>query len=192
MGSFILKLLLLCLIAFVIWLCFFTIKRGGMCRLKKRDIVLCLFLAFMTATVFLALEPRVYDAASTQTALQRLQSGQDINLVPFRSISAFISDGIGTTFFINIIGNIVLFIPLGFFLPLLWRRWQRFLSVLLAGLFFSLTIETIQLFIHRSVDIDDILLNTLGVVLGYGIYRLCTRLRPSIKVLAADKKAAVN
>jgi len=72
----------------------------------------------------------------------------------------------------NVLGNIVLFFPLGVFLPLLSQRLRSFKSVFLIALAFSFSIELTQ-FIwqhfgnYRSVDIDDIILNTLGGVLGY-------------------------
>ena len=62
--------------------------------------------------------------------------------------------------------NVVLFLPLGFLLPLLWPEWNRMIPALLFGAAFSLLIETSQLLNIRFTDIDDFLLNTLGAVLG--------------------------
>ncbi|MEQ2443500.1 VanZ family protein [Pseudoflavonifractor sp. CLA-AP-H29] len=76
-----------------------------------------------------------------------------------------------------LLGNAVMFLPLGFFPALLWRqpRWWR--SVLAAG-GASLFIEIIQIFVGRSSDINDLILNTLGGLAGYGLYRLLARLVP--------------
>ena len=82
----------------------------------------------------------------------------------------------------NTIGNLLLFIPLGILLPLVSDRFRSFTRVLLAAVCLSVTIEAIQFFSQfignaRSVDIDDVLLNTLGACLGFLIY-LLTRNQP--------------
>jgi glycopeptide antibiotics resistance protein len=79
---------------------------------------------------------------------------------------------------INIIWNICMFIPTGIILPILYPRLDRFWKVLLAGAGLSLVIEMIQLLFPGSVsDIDDLILNTAGVAIGYGIYKLVHRFR---------------
>lgn len=88
--------------------------------------------------------------------------------------------------------NVVLFLPLGFFLPLLWQEYRSLGNVLLAGFTLSLFIECLQIFTVRATDINDLITNTLGALLGYllfrifgipapqpnhsisGLYRLCT------------------
>ena len=71
--------------------------------------------------------------------------------------------------------NIVLFLPLGFLLPLIWPENDRFVRVLLFGAALSLVIELSQLLNIRSTDIDDLLLNTLGALLGFLLFRLYRR-----------------
>ena len=74
---------------------------------------------------------------------------------------------------LNIIGNIAMLIPSGIVLPVLYKKLDRFWKVVLAGFMLSLCIELLQLpFYERVSDVDDLILNTLGVALGYGIYRL--------------------
>ena len=68
--------------------------------------------------------------------------------------------------------NIVLFVPLGFLLPLLWEKQNGLFRILLAGASFSLLIELSQLLNIRNSDIDDLLLNTLGAIIGFALYRL--------------------
>ena len=93
-----------------------------------------------------------------------------INCIPFRNI---IDYEIRREAVINIIGNICLFIPTGILLPILYRRLDSFRKVILTGAGLSLVIEIIQLLLPNSVtDIDDLMLNTLGVAIGYGIYTL--------------------
>lgn len=66
-----------------------------------------------------------------------------------------------------------MFMPLGFFVPLLWKISNRF--VILLGFSFSLLIETSQLFLNRQTDVDDLMLNTVGVILGLLLYKLLNR-----------------
>ena len=74
-------------------------------------------------------------------------------------------------------GNIIMFVPVGLFTGLLWRNpkwWKAFL----AGLLSSTTIETVQLFIGRRTDVDDVILNTLGALLGYWLFCVLKHLNP--------------
>lgn len=78
----------------------------------------------------------------------------------------------------NAAGNAALFIPTGILLPVVYKKLNSFGKVVAAGAFISLCIEILQLpFASRASDIDDIILNTLGVVIGYGIYALVKKLR---------------
>ncbi len=89
------------------------------------------------------------------------------NLVPFREIFRY---PIGSeNFYRQVAGNIILFMPFGFFATY-YTRVNKFRSISLITFLVSLTIETVQKFIGRSFDIDDIMLNVLGGVLGFLIY----------------------
>jgi glycopeptide antibiotics resistance protein len=75
----------------------------------------------------------------------------------------------------NIIGNLILLIPLGILLPCIFRSARSFKSVLTTCLICSSSIELIQFFLRqigtfRTVDIDDLILNTIGGMLGWLIY----------------------
>lgn len=67
--------------------------------------------------------------------------------------------------------NVLLFIPFGFFLPLLWERFDSWGRALLYGAGMSLAIEVAQLFCWRATDIDDWIMNTLGALIGFAIFR---------------------
>lgn len=76
---------------------------------------------------------------------------------------------------IDIVGyalNILLFIPLGILLPIMNERNKRFKALIIWAIGFAVMIELSQILNHRATDIDDILLNTLGAVLGYCMYKI--------------------
>ena len=74
---------------------------------------------------------------------------------------------------INFIGNTAMFIPLGIVWPSVFKKLDTHGKVIAAGVGYSLLIEIVQLpFFDRVSDIDDLLLNSLGFLLGYGIYLL--------------------
>ena len=93
-----------------------------------------------------------------------------INFVPFVHLDDYVSQ---REMILNFIGNIAMFIPSGIVLPIVYRRLDHFRKVVGAGFLISFCIEILQLpFVGRSSDIDDLILNTSGVAIGYGIYAL--------------------
>lgn len=79
---------------------------------------------------------------------------------------------------LNLLGNVVGFMPFGFFLPIVSRRGKKWYNNWLLGFLLSLCIETTQLvFKVGSFDVDDLLLNTIGVILGYFVYQVVQKAR---------------
>ena len=79
---------------------------------------------------------------------------------------------------INFIGNTAMFIPLGIVWPSVFKKLDTHGKVIAAGVGYSLLIEIFQLpFFDRVSDIDDLLLNSLGFLIGYGIYLLVRTLK---------------
>ncbi|PPA93485.1 VanZ family protein [Brevibacillus laterosporus] len=75
--------------------------------------------------------------------------------------------------FLNLFGNILVFMPLGFFLPMLFARFASVNRVFLFAFITSLLFEIGQyLYMLGSFDVDDILLNSVGALCGFGCYRL--------------------
>lgn len=68
-------------------------------------------------------------------------------------------------------GNVLLFLPWGCLMPLLWKQ-DRLLTIWGLGTACSAIIECIQFFIGRSLDLQDLLCNSLGVLLGWGLWRI--------------------
>ena len=102
--------------------------------------------------------------------------GRRLNLIPFA-----MRDNL-----FNIAGNIVMLVPFGFLAALLWRKfdWKR---ALMLGVGITCCVECWQIFLGRYFDIDDIILNTLGVFCGYLLWALLDKLAPQF-----TKKFHVN
>ena len=90
------------------------------------------------------------------------------NLVPFRTILPYLVGESGWMIGgINLLGNILLLVPIGFLIPFLYRNitWKKSLAIAVAAGF---VIEGMQVVLHAGIfDIDDVILNALGVMLGY-------------------------
>ena len=76
--------------------------------------------------------------------------------------------------------NVLLFIPLGLGLPLLWKDFGIWWKTVLFGFFLSALIEFAQIFTYRATDINDLMTNTLGTAVGYLLFRPVVRLCPGI------------
>lgn len=94
------------------------------------------------------------------------------NFIPFRTIKMYIDYAYKLNSVENLVGNVVVFMPLGFLLPLMSCELRKFSDVLLNTFTFVLGIEVFQLFsAFGAFDVDDILLNCLGAVIGYACYK---------------------
>lgn len=113
-------------------------------------------------------------------------SSRSVNLVPFYTISEYVSGGIGWiggAAFSNIVLNVLMFVPLGLYLAVLRRGRGLFLCWSITALF-SLSAEVAQwIFAVGAADIDDVILNALGGAIGVLLYKLL------VFVLAEDKRA---
>ena len=76
----------------------------------------------------------------------------------------------------QLILNILMFVPVGMLLPVVFRRMRSLGWAALGALGFTVAIETVQYFIGRSADIDDVIMNVLGGLIGYSVFALCNRL----------------
>lgn len=95
----------------------------------------------------------------------------NVNLVPF----AYMFSDYRTSLL-----NVILFMPLGFFLPFLWIFFKRIVPTILFGFLTSLLIEVLQIFTYRATDINDLMTNTFGTFLGWLTARILLRLIPGI------------
>ncbi len=111
----------------------------------------------------------------------QVERGYRYNLMPFVEIRRFwkYRDQLGNfAVFSNIFGNVIGFLPWGFILPIIFRRMSRVFLIFLSGFLLSLTVEVIQLISKVGCfDVDDLILNTLGAVLGYVFFVICDHIR---------------
>ena len=102
-----------------------------------------------------------------------------LNLVPFVGLKLFNARNL---MILNIVGNILMFVPSGILFPSLFARMRTFPRTLAAGIGLSVFIELLQLpFSVRTTDIDDIIFNTAGTAMGYVMYAVFTALMKKIK-----------
>ena len=93
-----------------------------------------------------------------------------INLVPFVHMLDY---AIAHEAVLNFVGNVTMFIPIGIIYPIVYRKLDTHTKAIAAGVGFTLCIEILQLpFFDRVTDIDDLIMNATGYIIGYGIYLL--------------------
>ena len=102
-----------------------------------------------------------------------------VNLTPFVYLFDYVTPRAAL---LNLIGNIAMFIPLGIVWPAVFKNLDTHTKVIAAGMGASLCIELLQLpFYARTSDIDDLILNSIGFLIGYGIYLLVKKANRSRK-----------
>lgn len=125
----------------------------------KREILLYVFFLFLLG---------LYTVAITGDFSIKNISLSKINIIPFKIIKDTIYETFKLNnlsyFIISFLGNIFIFIPIGFLISLIWNIKDK--KVILIGFLISLSIELTQIFLKRTTDIDDLILNTLGVIIG--------------------------
>lgn len=98
------------------------------------------------------------------------------NFIPFKTIIEYLQrycDGYRNLSVINLLGNFLLFMPMGMILPCTFQKLDRFWKVTLTVLCMILAVEIVQGILRvGSVDIDDVLFNIIGAMLGYCIIRI--------------------
>ena len=149
------------------------LRAAGLTSPRPRECLLALFWMFGGGMAALTLTPWGFDLFSVLRwgwTGPFFQLGE-INLIPFQT---FVLSGVPLY---TLLGNIVMFLPFGFFPPLLWRgyTWKRALA---AGVCVTGFIESWQLLVGRAFDVDDLWLNTLGVLGGFWLWLALRALAP--------------
>jgi glycopeptide antibiotics resistance protein len=100
----------------------------------------------------------------------------DDNLVPFHTLAIYWRN-VGSEFWMrNLFGNLALLLPLGLLGPIALPALDRWWRIALVALFYSIAIEVIQLAVpDRSADIDDVIVNVTGALVGFAMWRVVRR-----------------
>lgn len=181
--------------AFVITFLVFSMLRVKFFSHRKinssgfREFLLSLFAGYLAFLVIMLFTPNSYIANSginltnenfdfVGNFKDRISSGAwGVNLVPFRTIRNYIKYSGFLHTMINIFGNIIIFVPFGILLAEIFPKTRNILKMLGITFATSFFVEFIQFFIGRSVDIDDLILNLLGSVIGYFIWKKILRFK---------------
>ena len=102
------------------------------------------------------------------------------NFIPFREMFRY-EFGTGL-FFKNVVGNMIMFLPFGFFVSY-FLNLDKIRYIFILSLVSSLSIETTQMVIGRVFDVDDIMLNIIGGILGYFIYRILFKIKEHLPAM---------
>ncbi len=139
-----------------------------------RTIGTILFLIYVAVLVYVLFFSERYGRTDGNQAMR-------YNLMPLREIRRFWSNrrSLGLHMvFLNLFGNILIFIPFAAILPVLFRGMRKAYRTIGLGILVSLWIEMLQLVTRvGSFDVDDILLNAVGCAAGYVIFAVCNQIR---------------
>lgn len=114
----------------------------------RKSVLYCLFCLYLSAVFSLVGIPNV----------TYCRPELNLNLVPFAGMFGDMK---------NSVLNVILFIPLGFFLPLLWRKYRRLRPGVIFAFGLSLAIELMQILTFRTTDVNDLITNTVGYLVGF-------------------------
>lgn len=146
--------------------------------MNDRKVNTALFMAYCALMLWLLFDRPGYEPGIPYWE----QAAGHLNLVPFRTLRLFaglLDSGIRSYIrmaVINLGGNIIMFIPLGFLLPRVFFRITSLPQVLFTTIVLITLVELMQLFtLVGSCDIDDLILNVLGAAIGYGFHKLAKK-----------------
>lgn len=119
------------------------------------------------------------------------EAGHPANFIPFKTILPYLFGDKGLIIAgINLVGNIALLVPIGFLVPLVYSKmtWKKSLLLAVAP---GLVIEAMQVLLHVGIfDIDDVILNGLGVMIGYGIFKIVKKIVCSSRILGMTRSSS--
>ena len=164
--------LVLSILVLFAWIIFVTIRRkqDNFLQITMQASFFIYVFAVLQLTGYFILFKEVSSHGWWDKMNERIETSDRVNLEPFRTIDIY------QTWGKQILGNFVMLLPLGIYLPLIYKRLRRsynFFVVLPICFLVSVGIELLQLATsYRSADVDDVLLNTMGGGAGFLIYQL--------------------
>lgn len=172
----------------VVWAIFrlYLAKLRRTLDLTKEGALLILVIYFLILIRLTIFKFSIIMISSPLNSYQYTFLGVDgiINIIPFKETVNILRDGIHNNRIIKgIILNVIYFIPLGFLLPLLFNKINSFLKIILISTITSSLIEIIQLFTIFSVsNIDDIIFNIIGSVIGLILFKLFEKIVKKLNI----------
>lgn len=185
MIQYLQRVLIVAIPAVVVYLCFTPYRMKALSAMnlrtsRKREVGLILFVIAIFGILALTLWPTYIWMDSPgvwgdiRILIERPTWKSNLSLVPFTVFKDYAEDLFKSPVYffatlINFFGNLAIFVPIGFFPALLFRKanWKRSAII---GFVMSTFIEVVQYFIMRNTAVDDIILNTAGAICGYLIY----------------------
>lgn len=201
-GTYIVRLALYCIIVFAVYSIFrfLYLKLAHKKPMSiVHEIVIALFISYLIGLLSQTIFPLIrFDLGAISCCFpsgnilkislkgikyfHENEIERSLNLIPFKTIKQYLSGSLMEYYgqfynwkadaILNILGNVLLFMPVGFLLPLVKKPFEKFYGTVLFALAFSLIVETAQYFIGRGCDIDDLMMNTLGAILGFLIMQI--------------------
>lgn len=156
------------LISFMILVPVFWVLYRVRFRNVRNTMLYCVFAVYLSAVYLFVGMP----------TLQFLRLDISLTLIPFLPMVEDLK---------NTLLNVLLFVPLGMMLPFLWKRYSTLADTVIFGVCMTLSIEFLQIFTYRATDVNDVIANTLGTVLGYYIFRGMLHIVPSAGKVAEKK-----
>lgn len=167
-------------------------------RYRKKKIIIkselpyIIFIAYLAALLSQTIIPiwNIFTIDGKLSIEISTYNARHLNLYPFKTIMGYITQsnniygGVAYTDvrIVNLLGNICLFVPFGFLFPITFNRVSKERIIILFGTLLSIFIEIMQFVVERSSDIDDVILNCVGVIIGLTCYKIIKKFYTSIQL----------
>ena len=150
---------------------------------KWKKIVFTVYLLVLVKVIIFKYPfDELYAIAQTWRRNVILEGLGTANFIPFKTIKMYIKYADKLNSFENLAGNIMAFVPFGFLLPLVRKNESKLADIFANALILVIGIEVFQLFsAFGAFDVDDVILNCFGAVIGYFIYNKCYHLFPVLR-----------
>ncbi len=177
----------------------FLYKKGGL-PVHKHIVILCLLVYFfnlISVTLFpMPIDANLIKDMKDETYIPFVSGN---NFIPFYFFVDVYHEGLQYYVIRSLGGNLILLLPIGLLFPFLFAKLNNVKRILLTGFFISLFIELIQLSfsvyigsIYRSFDVDDLILNTLGTLIGYWFFYILRMLYEKLSYRIKNNSSSIN
>ena len=152
--------------------------------IKQKKIIKIIFFVYIIALIFFLFFKSPYRLAERRFfGIFSPEHFNSCNLIPFKTITAYIKVLINhrmnfDIIVMNLLGNLLLFLPMGVFLPLIFKeKFNKFWKYLVFIIITVIFVEVLQFITFLgSLDIDDFILNVIGAIIGFLIYKICNKI----------------